>query len=95
MLQGYEDGRERPYIHLVDGGLAGNLGVYPIVEALQEAEASEGFRQAVGVERLRRIVVVIVNAYAAPNEMEQARGRPFRPRAAPAGSQRTHRPILV
>jgi len=66
-LQGYEDGRERPYIHLVDGGLAGNLGVYPVVEALQEAEASERFRKAVGVERLRRIVVVIVNAYTAPN----------------------------
>lgn len=66
-LQSYENGRERPYIHLVDGGLAGNLGVYPLVEALQEAEVSEAFRKAVGVEGLRRIVLVIVNAYTAPN----------------------------
>jgi NTE family protein len=66
-LQAYEDGRERPYIHLVDGGLSGNLGVYPVVEALQEAEGSEAFRKAVGVEKLRRIVLVIVNAYTAPN----------------------------
>ena len=66
-LQAYEDGRERPYIHLVDGGLAGNLGVYPVVEALQEAEGSETFRKAMGIERLRRIVLVIVNAYTAPN----------------------------
>jgi NTE family protein len=66
-LQAYEDGRERPYIHLVDGGLAGNLGVYPVVEALQEAETSEAFRKAVGVDKLRRIVLVIVNAYTAPN----------------------------
>ena len=66
-LQAYENGRDRPYIHLVDGGLAGNLGVYPVVEALQEAEASEAFRKASGIERLRRIVLVIVNAYTAPN----------------------------
>ena len=65
-LQAYQDGRERPYIHLVDGGLAGNLGVYPVVEALQEAEGSEAFRKAVGIEHLRRIVLVIVNAYTAP-----------------------------
>ena len=51
-------------IHLVDGGLAGNLGVFPVVEALQEAE---GCRKAVGVEMLRRVVLVIVNAYTAPN----------------------------
>ena len=67
LLEGYEDGAERPYIHLVDGGLAGNLGVYPVVEALQEAEVSERYRNAVGVERLRRIVLVIVNAHAASN----------------------------
>jgi NTE family protein len=66
-LQAYEDGRDRPYIHLVDGGLAGNLGVYPVVEALQEAEGSPAFRAAVGIDQLRRIVLVIVNAYTAPS----------------------------
>ena len=66
-LQAYKDGRERPYIHLVDGGLAGNLGVYPVIEALQEAESSDAFRKALGVEKLRRIVLVIVNAYTAPS----------------------------
>jgi NTE family protein len=66
-LQAYEVGRDRPYIHLVDGGLAGNLGVYPVVEALQEAEGSPAFRAAVGINQLRRIVLVIVNAYTAPS----------------------------
>ncbi|MDM0029635.1 Fic/DOC family N-terminal domain-containing protein [Variovorax saccharolyticus] len=66
-LQGYKEGRNRPYIHLVDGGLAGNLGVYPVVEALQEAEGSDAFRRAKGVKHLRRIVLVIVNAYTSPN----------------------------
>ena len=50
-LRAYENGRDRPYIHLVDGGLAGNLGVYPVVEALQEAEASEAFSQGVGYRK--------------------------------------------
>jgi NTE family protein len=66
-LQAYKNGRERPFIHLVDGGLAGNLGVYPVVESLQEAELSDTFRKALGVDKLRRIVLVIVNAYTAPS----------------------------
>ena len=38
-----------------------------MVEALQEAELSDVFRKALGVEKLRRIVLVIVNAYTAPS----------------------------
>jgi NTE family protein len=66
-LQGYQQAAERPYIHLVDGGLSGNLGVNGIVDVLQELEASPRFRAAVGVERLRRIAIVIVNAVTAPD----------------------------
>ncbi len=60
------DGAARPYIHLVDGGLSGNLGVYAMVEELQELEASAAFRAADGFDRLRRIAIVVVNAHSAP-----------------------------
>ena len=66
-LQGYQQASERPYIHLVDGSLSGNLGVNGIVDVLQELEASTRFRAEVGIEKLRRIAIVIVNAVTAPD----------------------------
>jgi NTE family protein len=66
-LLSFTDRDLRPYIHLVDGGLSGNLALYGIVENLQELESSDRFRDAVGIGKLRRIVVVIVNARSAPS----------------------------
>lgn len=61
------DGRARPYIHLVDGGLSDNLGLYGIVEALQELIANPRYRAATVSRGLRRVAVVIVNAQSAPS----------------------------
>ena len=58
---------ERPYIHLVDGGLSDNLGLYGVVEALQEVMASPDFRTTMIERGLRRIVIVVVNARSAPS----------------------------
>ena len=63
----YQNGKDRPYIHLVDGGLSGNLGVNGIVEILQELEASPRFRADVGIEKLHRVAIVIVNSVTAPD----------------------------
>ena len=62
-----EDSRARPYIHLVDGGLSDNLGLYGIVQALQEIMANPEFRAAMITRGLRRVVVVVVNARSAPS----------------------------
>jgi NTE family protein len=62
-----EDSSERPYIHLVDGGLSDNLGLFSIVQALQETMANEDFRTAMIANRLRRVVIVVVNARSAPS----------------------------
>lgn len=61
-----EDSRKRPYIHLVDGGLSDNLGLYGPVEMLQELMMNPQYRGAEGIARLRRIAVVVVNARPAP-----------------------------
>jgi NTE family protein len=66
-LQRLSDGRERPYLHLVDGGVADNLGLYLITEELQELEASRAFRAAFGIDRLRRIAIIVVNAHSDPD----------------------------
>ena len=62
-----EDSRARPYIHLVDGGLADNLALLGVVQVLQELMVDARARVAFDIDRLRRIAVVIVNAQDAPN----------------------------
>jgi NTE family protein len=62
-----ENSRERPYLHLVDGGLADNLALLSFVESLQEALADASARAAMDVAKLRRIAIVIVNAASAPS----------------------------
>src|SRR4029450_3408001 len=61
-----ERGAERPFIHLVDGGVADNLGLRGVVEALEILEASPASREVLGLNRVDRIAVIIVNAHAAP-----------------------------
>jgi NTE family protein len=62
-----ERGAERPFIHLVDGGVSDNLGLRGVVEALELLEASPGARGLLGLDRIDRIAIVIVNAHATPS----------------------------
>ena len=64
--QDFERSRERPFIHVVDGGVSDNLGLRGILEGLEVLEASPAFRQSVGLHRLDRIAVIVVNARSAP-----------------------------
>ena len=65
-MQKFQDGKDRPYLHLVDGGVADNIGVRGVLEALEELAASAAFRGEVGFGVVRRIVLVIVNARSTP-----------------------------
>lgn len=62
-----EHSAERPYIHLVDGGVADNLGLRGVVEALEIFEVSPAARKLIGLESVDRIAIIIVNAHATPN----------------------------
>ena len=62
----FQNSKDRPYIHLVDGGVADNIGVRGVLEALEELEASAAFRDEVGFGVVRRIVLIVVNARSAP-----------------------------
>jgi NTE family protein len=62
-----ERSAERPYLHLVDGGVADNLGLRGVVEALEILEASPASREILGFDRVDRIAIIIVNAHAAPS----------------------------
>ena len=65
-MQDFQNSKDRPYIHLVDGGVADNIGMRSVLEALEALEASTAFRGEAGFGAIRRIVLVVVNSRSAP-----------------------------
>ena len=69
-LQEFRNSKEHPYIHLVDGGLADNLGVRAILEAMEEFETNAAFREAFHLQLAsgarHRVVLIVVNSLAVP-----------------------------
>lgn len=64
----YLDASDRPYIHLVDGGLADNLGLRSL---LDRSQAEGGLRRAVrrmSATPIQKLVIIAVNAERDPNE---------------------------
>ena len=65
-MRDFQKSEERPYIHLVDGGVSDNLGVRGVLEGLEELSASGAFREEVGFGVIRRIVLLVVNSRSDP-----------------------------
>jgi NTE family protein len=65
-MQDFQNSKDRPYIHLVDGGVSDNLGVRAVLETFEELGVSTAFRDEVGFGGIRRIVLIVVNARSAP-----------------------------
>lgn len=66
-MQDFQDSENRPYIHLVDGGVADNIGVRGVLEAIEELAASAAFQGEVGFGIVRRIVIIVVNSHSSPD----------------------------
>jgi NTE family protein len=65
-MRKYEDSRERPYIHLVDGGIADNLAMRGVLDVIDESEALRLIGHSSPIDNLRRIVVIVVNSLSTP-----------------------------
>ena len=65
-MQEFQNSKDRPYLHLVDGGVADNIGVRGVLETLEELAASAAFKGEIGFGVIRRIVLIVVNARSAP-----------------------------
>lgn len=65
----YLDSSRRPYIHLVDGGLADNLGLQRLLDrALMRGGLRDTFREMhVPPGSVRKVVLVVINAERAPS----------------------------
>ena len=62
----FGDSVNRPYIHIVDGGVSDNLGVRSVLDALEIMEALHLIGQPTPLDNLRRIVVFVVNSLSSP-----------------------------
>ncbi|MEJ8853250.1 patatin-like phospholipase family protein [Variovorax robiniae] len=65
-IKSFQDSANRPYLHIVDGGISDNLGLRGVVETLEEIEASPAYQKQVDFQALRNIYVVVVNSRSAP-----------------------------
>lgn len=65
-MQEFQDGKERPYIHLIDGGVSDNIGVRAALEFMEELEASSAYAEQVGFGDIQRVVLIVVDSKSAP-----------------------------
>lgn len=66
-MQNFQNSNDRPYIHLVDGGVADNIGVRGVLEAIEQLAISSEFQGQVGFGIIKRIVVIVVNSHSSPS----------------------------
>ncbi len=64
--QPYFDSAKHPYIHLVDGGVADNVGMRGVLDALELLEALHDAGQPTPLDHVRRIIVFVVNSLSSP-----------------------------
>ena len=65
-MQSFQASTDRPYLHLVDGGVSDNLGMRSVLEGLEQIEVSRSIGRQSRVDVLRRIVVIVVNSLSVP-----------------------------
>ncbi|MDM0022455.1 patatin-like phospholipase family protein [Variovorax saccharolyticus] len=65
-MAGLGDGAERPFVHLVDGGVSDNVGMRGVLDALELLEALHEAGLPTPLDHVRRVVVFIVNSLSTP-----------------------------
>jgi NTE family protein len=65
-LELYADRTKRPYLHLVDGGVSDNIGMRGLLDVLSTFEALHTVGIPTPLDRVRNIVVFVVNSLATP-----------------------------
>jgi NTE family protein len=65
-LESYGDSVHRPYLHLVDGGVSDNLGLRGVLDFIEGFEASHMLGQPTPLDKVRRMVIVVVNSMSSP-----------------------------
>jgi NTE family protein len=67
-LRSMLDRKQRPYLHLVDGGVSDNLGLRPLLDIMHVIEGNRNLVADLKVGDVKRVVVVSANAQASPDK---------------------------
>jgi NTE family protein len=62
-----EDSADRPYLHLVDGGVSDNIAMRSVLESLEMLQALAGSGVKTPLDHARRIIVFVVNSVSTPS----------------------------
>lgn len=65
-METYGDGKERPFIHLVDGGVSDNVAMRGVLEVLELMEALHSIGEPTPLDNVHRIIVFVVNSLSSP-----------------------------
>jgi len=66
-LRSYLDPDKRPYIHLVDGGLADNIGMRNVLELSALVDDLETLFEVIGAKKIQKLVYLMVSAETMPD----------------------------
>lgn len=72
----FADSKNRPYLHLVDGGISDNIAMRGVLEALDIIQALAGTGVKTPLDHAKRIVVFIVNSLSTPKTNWDKSARP-------------------
>ena len=64
--EAFADGANRPFLHLVDGGVSDNVGMRAVLDALEVLEALHEAGVPTPLERAKRIIIFVVNSLSSP-----------------------------
>jgi NTE family protein len=66
-LRSYLDAASRPYIHLLDGGIADNIGLRDPLYSVTSTDSPWSVLRLVNMNKVRKIVFIVVNAKTEPD----------------------------
>jgi NTE family protein len=67
LVRSYLDKDRRPFIHLMDGGVADNIGLREPMYSMFSTDSPWSVLRMVNMEQVKKIVVIVVNAKTEPN----------------------------
>jgi len=65
-VHAYRDAAARPRLYLVDGGVADNLGLHRVLDAVTNRRSIKALLRDRGLESVHRVVFIVVNAQTQP-----------------------------
>lgn len=61
-VRSYRDGKSRPYLHPLDGGVSDNIGLRGPIRSTASTDPAFSLRRMIDLHRVHRLAVIVVNA---------------------------------